>query len=190
MKPPAADQTWARTMSGLGAVLERITPWLLDLGNWIFGGLIAFNLLILGSLLTIGPVDHAVVVATAALALALPPDVAGFLLLRVAADMKNVDLEQVARSAFVEAGFTPEGESAEADSQAAERRRAAVVLRYSYALLALTVLLTVVGVTASLWYMAWWIAVAFVVMVVLSQAVVFTAIVATGSNTRWRAPKP
>src|SRR5205085_2323034 len=77
----------------------------LDLGNWIFGALIAFNLLVLSALLTIGPVDQAVLIATATFALALPPDVAGFLLVRLAADMKSVDLEQVATQAFVEAGF-------------------------------------------------------------------------------------
>ena len=189
MTRAAEDQTWSRTVAGLGAILERVTPWLLDLGNWVFGGLIALNLLILGSLMTIGPVDNAVTVATAALALALPPDVAGFLLLRLAADMKNVDLEQVATSAFVEAGFTAEEQAAEINKpQAAEKRRARVVLRYSYSLLALTVLFTVVGITAALWHMAWWIAVAFVAMTIVSQAAVFSAIVATGSSTRWRAP--
>lgn len=183
------DETWARTVSGLEAVVDRITPWLLDLGNWIFGGLIALNLLILGSLMTIGPVDNAVLVATAALALALPPDVAGFLLLRLAADMKKVDLEEVATSAFVEAGFTREEPNAEAsDSQAAERKRTRTVLRYSYGLLTLTILLTVIGVTAAMWHMAWWIAVAFVAVTVVSQSLIFGAIAGSGSNTRWRPP--
>lgn len=183
------DETWARTVSGLEAVVDRITPWLLDLGNWIFGGLIALNLLILGSLMTIGPVDNAVLVATAALALALPPDVAGFLLLRLAADMKKVDLEEVATSAFVEAGFTREEPNAEAsDSQAAERKRTRTVLRYSYGLLTLTILLTVIGITAAMWHMAWWIAVAFVAVTVVSQSLIFGAIAGSGSNTRWRPP--
>lgn len=185
----ATDETWARTVSGLEAVVDRITPWLLDLGNWIFGGLIALNLLILGSLMTIGPVDNAVLVATAALALALPPDAAGFLLLRLAADMKKVDLEEVATSAFVEAGFTREEPAAEAsDSQAAERKRTRTVLRYSYGLLTLTILLTVIGITAAMWHMAWWIAVGFVAVTVVSQSLVFGAIAGSGSNTRWRPP--
>jgi len=105
MAPPIANDTWERTVAGLAKLVERITPWLLDLGNWNFGALIAFNLLVLSALLTVGPVDKAVLIATATLAVALPPDVAGFLLLRLAADMKSVDLEQVATQAFVEAGF-------------------------------------------------------------------------------------
>lgn len=169
-------------------MVERITPWLLDLGNWIFGGLIALNLLILGSLLTIGPGNRAVIIATAALALALPPDIAGFLLLRLAADMKNVDLEEVATKAFVDAGFGVEEQPASPDPGLEEKRRAKVVLRYSYALLALTILLTVIGVTAALWYMAWWIAIAFVAMIVVSQALVFGAVVATGAPRKWKPP--
>src|SRR5438045_5336792 len=59
MAPPIANNTWERTVAGLAKLVERITPWLLDLGNWIFGALIAFNLLVLSALLTIGPVDKA-----------------------------------------------------------------------------------------------------------------------------------
>src|SRR5947207_12845276 len=105
MAPPIASDTWERTVAGLAKLVERITPWLLDLGNWNFGALIAFNLLVLSALLTVGPVDKAVLIATATFALALPPDVAGFLLLRLAADMKSDDLEQVATQAFVDAGI-------------------------------------------------------------------------------------
>jgi hypothetical protein len=153
-------------------VVERLTPWLLDLGNWIFGALIAFNLLVLGALLTIDPVDKAVLIATATFALALPPDVAGFLLLRLAADMKSVDLEQVATQAFVEVGFEVKARGPAQSPNEAQQRRARVVLRFSYALLSLTIVLTFIGVTAALWHMAWWIGMAFVGMAVVSQAVV------------------
>ena len=109
MARPNPNDTWTRTEAGLVKLVERITPWLLDLGNWIFGALIAFDLLILSALLTIGPVDTSVLIATGAVALALPPDIAVFLLLRLAADMKSVDLEEVATEAFVDVGFKVEG---------------------------------------------------------------------------------
>jgi uncharacterized membrane protein len=102
-RPAVVDETWVRTQAALGTLLVRVTPWLLDLGNWIFGALIAFSLVIIGAMLTVGPVDRAVLVATAAFALALPLDVAGFFLLRLAADMKKVDLETLATAAFIEA---------------------------------------------------------------------------------------
>ena len=87
-------------MAAFGTLVERITQSLLDLGSWIFGALLAFNLVILGALLTIGPVDAAVIGSTTAFRLALPSDVAGFFLLRLMTDLKNVDLAEVASQAF------------------------------------------------------------------------------------------
>jgi hypothetical protein len=155
-------------------MIERITPWLLDLGSWIFGALIAFNLLILASLLTVGPVDRAVLVATAALALALPPDVAGFVLLRLLQDMKNLQLETAAFKSFEEAGFAipAEDRPGPADIEAGRRRRTGLVLISGYSILAISFLLTIVGVTAALWHMAWWIGLAFLIVTVLSQVLV------------------
>lgn len=183
----AADETWVRTQAALETLLARVTPWLLDLGNWIFGALIAFSLVILGAMLTVGPVDRAVLVATAAFALALPLDVAGFVLLRIAVDMKKVDLETVATAAFVEAGFTSEEVGQALDPRESERKRTRKVLLYSYNLLTLTALLTLVGMTAALWHMAWWIGVAFAAMLLVSLSVVGGAL--TTYKTR-RAVRP
>jgi hypothetical protein len=183
----AADETWVRTQAALGTLLARVTPWLLDLGNWIFGALIAFSLVILGAMLTVGPVDRAVLVATAAFALALPLDVAGFVLLRIAVDMKKVDLETVATAAFVEAGFTSEEVGQALDPRESEQKRTRKVLLYSYNLLTLTALLTLVGMTAALWHMAWWIGVAFAAMLLVSLSVVGGAL--TTYKTR-RAVRP
>jgi uncharacterized membrane protein len=181
------DETWVRTQAALGTLLSRVTPWLLDLGNWIFGALIAFSLVIIGAMLTVGPVDRAVLVATAAFALALPLDVAGFFLLRIAADMKKVDLETVATAVFVEAGFSSEEVGQGLDPKESEQRRTRRVLGYSYSLLVLTALLTLVGVTAALWHMAWWIGVAFAAMVVLSLIIVGGAL-STYKTRRARRP--
>lgn len=183
-RPVRGDEAWLRTQAAFGTLLERVTPWLLDLGNWIFGALIAFSLVIIGAMLTIGPVDRAVLVATAAFALALPLDAAGFFLLRLAADMKKVDLETVATAAFVEAGFSSEEVGQALDPRESERQRIRRVLGVSYSLLQLTALLTLVGVTAALWHMAWWIGVAFAAMLVLSLTVV---VVALNTNNTGRA---
>ena len=40
-------------VKGLRNLLEKITPWLFAVGSWIFGGLIAFNLVAVSSLLTV-----------------------------------------------------------------------------------------------------------------------------------------
>lgn len=168
-------------------MLAQIAPWLLELGGWVFGALIAFDLVILGALLTVGPVDLAIKIASAAFAVALPPDVAGFLFLRLMADMKKVGLEEIATKAMSEAGFKVENQSPGA-REAFERRRTRTMLYYSYALLAVGLLLTLVGVTAALWHMAWWIGSLFVVMAIASQAIVVIAIAATGSEGKWQAP--
>lgn len=182
-----ADETFARTMAAFATVFERITPWLLDLGSWIFGALIAFNLVILGALLTVGPADPSVLVATSGFALALPLDAAGFAVLRLAVDMKNVALEEVTTTAFQEAGFEIE-RRAPTPSEATEKRRMIVVLRYAYIFLALAIVLSLVGMTSALWHMAWWIAIIFVAMVVVSQGLGFRAIAFSGSSTVWRGP--
>ena len=185
----APDDTFKRTVNAFGKLVERITPWLLDLGNWIFGALIAFNLVILGALLTVGPVDPAIIVSTGALALALPADAAGFFLLRLVADLKQVGLEEIAAKAFQEVGFTVENQVPSPGApESVEKRRTRIVLRYSYTLLAVSILLTLVGMTAALWHMAWWIGVVFVAMLVAGQGVVFGAIVSSGSTTTWRTP--
>lgn len=102
-----ADKELARTKKSLATLIAQVTPWLLELGSWVFGALIGFNLLVMAALLTVGPVDHAVLVATAALALALPPDVAGLVLLRLVVDVTRTRLDSVAVKAFEEAGFSP-----------------------------------------------------------------------------------
>lgn len=188
MSSAAANDALQRTIKAFGMVVERITPWLLDLGSWIFGALIAFNLLILGALLTVGPGDVAVVVSTAALAVSLPLDVAGFFLLRLAQDMKQIDLEEVATQAFQEVGFVVEEQDSAANAREKERRRTAIILRYCYGLLAMSALLTLVSVTAALWHIAWWIALLFVVVAAVTQGAVLQAIVSSGPKVKWGPP--
>jgi hypothetical protein len=188
-KPPirTVDDSWARTQAAFASVLDGITPWLLDLGNWVFGALIAFSLIILGALLTVGPVDRAVLIATAAFALALPPAVAGFVLLRLAADMRKVDIETLTTSAFVEAGFSAEQVGQVADPRELEKRRTRASLAFSYSMLTLTLFLSLIGVTASLWHMAWWIGIAFLAMIVVTMIVVTAGLATNRSRSGKRA---
>ena len=63
-----------------------------------------------------------------------------------------------------------------------------VVLRYAYIFLGVAVVLSLLGMTAALWHMAWWIAVIFIAMVIVSQGLGFRAIAFSGSTTVWRGP--
>lgn len=183
----AADENWRRSQQGLSHLFDAITPWLMELGNWIFGALIAFNLLILGVVLTIGPVDVAVKIATAAFAAALPPNVVGFVLLRVADDMRKNRIRESAAQAFQDAGFQVEDAP---DPKVLEKQLGQRTLKYTYSLMTLTLLLTLIGLFAALWHSAWWIAVVFLATLVLSQVVMMAALSGVGGNRRWRAARP
>ena len=88
----------------------------------------------------------------------------------------------------MEAGFKVDVGGPAHSPTEAEQRRARVVLRYSYALLAFSVTLTFIGVTAALWHMAWWIGVAFLGMAVASQVIFLVAVASTGGKTTWSTP--
>jgi len=94
-----------RTFRGLRALGAALTPWLLDVGSWIFGGLIAVNLIVMSSLITVGPVDRAIRVSIVAFACALPLNVAGICLLRIITDIKAVGFDDLTLKAFQDAGF-------------------------------------------------------------------------------------
>ena len=51
----SVDERSARTFEGLRNLVARVTPWLIDVGSWIFGGLTAINLIVISALITIGP---------------------------------------------------------------------------------------------------------------------------------------
>ena len=165
-----------QSMKALDRLVERIAPTLIDFGTWIFGGLIAFTLLVMASLLTIGPVDPAIMVATTTFALALPLNIAGLFLLRLVQDLAQMGFEDEVTQAFQEVGLTEGGRVPTPQILEAQRkRRTAVFLRFSVGILALSAILTLAGMIATLWHMAWWIGVAFFAMIVISLGIVIIA---------------
>ena len=167
-----------QNMKAFGKFVERITPWLFEVGSWSFGGLIAFTLLVVASLLTVGPVDPAIMVAMTAFALALPLDVAGLILLRLVQDLKRVGFEEEVVQVFQDVGFTVGAQMASPTAlESLRKRRTGIVLGDSLGILGLSGLLTLTGMTAALWHMAWWIGVVFLAMVLISLAMVIVAII-------------
>lgn len=129
-------------------------------------------------LITIGPVDPAIMVATTAFALALPLNVTGLFLLKLLQDLKKVGFEEGLAQAFQEAGFTVGEQVATPTSlEAMRQRRTRVVLSSSLGILVLSALLTLTGMTATLWHLAWWIGVVFLAMVMLCLVIVNVAFV-------------
>jgi hypothetical protein len=150
---------------------------LFEVGSWIFGGLIAFTLLVLASLLTVGPVDLAVKLSTVAFAVSLPLTVTGLVLVRLVRDLKPVHFEGVAQ-VFQEAGLTP-GEQqipSVASLEALRERGTRIVLSTTLSMLGLSSILTIGGMTAALWHMSWWIGTAFLATVLLSLVIIQLAL--------------
>jgi uncharacterized membrane protein len=173
----AAEAQYRQSMTAYSKLLEKGTPWLFDVGSWVFGGLIAFTLLIMASLITVGPADLYIKIATVALALALPLDVTGLVLLRLVQDIKPVRFEEEVTQTFQEAGLTPGEQQIPSltSLQALRIRGTQVALRYALGILTLCIVLTLAGMMATLWHMAWWIGVAFAAMVLISLVTILVA---------------
>lgn len=173
----AADESLSQTARAFGALSERMAPWLVEFGSWIFAGLIAFILVVLAALITIGPVDRAIMVAATAFALALPLDVAGLFLLRFVQDITRVGLGDAWERAFREAGLpVPEQVAPPVGPSSREARLTQTVLTYCYSILTLSALLTMVGLVAALWHIAWWVGVAFIAMALIALLLVLAAL--------------
>jgi hypothetical protein len=186
--PATVDEHSARAFKGLRNLAERITPWLLDVGSWIFGGLAAVNLVVISALVTVGPIDMAIQTSAAALAAALPLNVAGIVLLRLIKDVNNVGLEDLTLRAFQDAGF-PEIEAyfpSPGERASQQARRSGVALLYSLGIAALSIALTVTGMAAAMWHMARWIAFVLLAAVMLSVALVGIVIAHTQHRSQTR----
>jgi hypothetical protein len=149
-----------QTGEALFRLLDRIALWLIEVRTWAFAGLIALNLVVISALITVGPVDSAVLVAVAAFGCALPLEVAGMFLLRLSKDLDDVGLEALTLRSFEEAHFP----SIHAycpprrDRDSIRQRRTRVTMGYVLAIAALTLGLTLTGMVAALWHMAPWVA--------------------------------
>src|SRR5215471_19580868 len=132
----AAEEQNKQIMKAFGKLVERISPWLLEFGSWIFGGLIAFTLLVMASLFTVGPVDPTIIVSTAAFAFALPLNVTGLFLLRLVKDLEHVGFEQEFVQAFQDVDFTVEEQAPSPKTLASlQKRRTGFFLAYSLGIL-------------------------------------------------------
>jgi hypothetical protein len=147
-------------MKALEAVTESITPWLIEFGSWIFAGLIGFALIVIAPLVTLGPVETTILVSTVALALTLPRNLAGLLLLRLVQDMQRY--EDKLTQGFHDASAILGAEFASPlAASPMQKRRTEMILIFSLGILTVSAVLTLIGLTAALWHVAWWIGILF-----------------------------
>lgn len=177
----AAQESLRQAEKAFQEAAELTTPWLVDIGNWIFAGLIAFDLVVMAPLITAASADQALTLAIVTFALALPLNLAGLVMLRLIKDMTHIGFSEEWARAFQDAGF-PMGEQIATPTarEAQRKRRATIVLRYAFAVLTLSVALTLTGLTSALWHTSWWIGIAFLAMAVISMGIVSAALVTLG----------
>jgi MFS family permease len=177
----AARASLSQAEKAVQEAAELTTPWLADVGNWIFAGLIAFILVVMAPLIIAPSFDQALTIAIVMFALALPLDLAGLVMLRLIQDMTHIGFSEEWARTFQDAGFPMSEQIASPEARAAQRkRRATIVLRYSFGVLTLSVALTLTGLTAALWHVTWWIGIVFLAMSLASLGIVTAALVTLG----------
>lgn len=152
-------------------LISHIAPWFFEFGSWIFGGLIAYSIVlvqapILNSAVTRG--DRALVICTLMLALALPLDILGLIVLRLFSDLDRFDLEKEMEEAFKEVVEAADLTYEEPDQAALERwrkKRMGRIFNLSVSILFVVLALTVAATAAAIWYVMWWLAVVFLAMI-------------------------
>ena len=171
----AAQELNRQSMKAFEAVTESITPWLVEFGTWIFAGLIGFALIVIAPLVTVGPVETTIIVSTVALALTLPLNLAGLLLLRLVQDTQRYEdkLAQGYHDASVILGAEF---AAPLVAGPMQKRRTEVILLVSLGILTVSAVLTLIGLTAALWHVAWWIGILFLLMTIISLGIVIVAL--------------
>src|SRR5262245_55005964 len=92
-----------------GNMLDKLRPWLLEFSNWIFGGLIGFNLVIFAAVLYLAAAatNPFILLSLAAFVCALPLDVSGLIALKLVKDMETVSIDDVMKQAFKDANIPP-----------------------------------------------------------------------------------
>jgi hypothetical protein len=154
-----------------GTMLDQLRPWLLEFGNWIFGGLIGFNLVIFAVVLYLAAAATSpiILLSLAAFVCALPLDVSGLIALKLVKDMETVAIDDVMKQAFQDAHIPPRSDTLPVEeADAIQKRRANLGLRYAGRLMAISAILTLLGMVAALWYVASWVAVLFLVVVLIT----------------------
>lgn len=166
MSQTAPDQSvspakldWRQGLQSWMEQSQRIVlKWLYDVGGWIFTGLIAVALMILQNLIAIGSADRALLVAGLLLAAALPLNLAGLWIVRY---LKNLDQagEEIQNTAgdVTVISVPPVGFTATSPEK---RKFTNTILS---ALLALSVLLTLLGICLALWHISWAATIIFII---------------------------
>ncbi len=156
---------------------QQITArWLYELGGWIFGGLIIIALMILQDLISLGSLDRATVVAGLAIAIALPFNVTGLVIVRYFRDLNQaVEEARLALAQNVNAGDETQPGPALASQPFSPAKRRTMDMAVSAALF-LSVLFTLIGIASALWRISWAVTILFIIAGILGLLLILRVV--------------
>jgi hypothetical protein len=156
---------------------QQITArWLYELGGWIFGGLIIVALMILQDLISLGSLDRATVVAGLAIAIALPFNVTGLVIVRYFRDLNQaVEEARLALAQNVHAGDETQPGPALASQPFSPAKRRTMDMAVSAALF-LSVLFTLIGIASALWRISWVVTILFIIAGILGLLLILRVV--------------
>jgi hypothetical protein len=151
---------------------EILLNWLYEVGGWIFGGLILIALMLIQVLISLGASDRAVLIASIAIGIALPFNLAGIGLVRSFQKIKPTTPDPLRQNAEQEtltlfgANWTP----------AKERLMASSVTLA----IVLSTICTLISLASALWHISWVVTVVFLVASLLGVILLFRGLLAPG----------
>ncbi len=173
---PTWTDRWQMFMQWMEKSQQITARWLYELGGWIFGGLIVAALMILQDLISLGSLDRATVVAGLAIAIALPFNVTGLVIVRYFRDL-NQAVEE-ARLALAQGASdideTQPGLAFNAQAFSPAKRRT-MDMAVSAALF-LSALFTLMGIASALWRISWAVTILFIIAGILGLLLILRVV--------------
>jgi hypothetical protein len=173
---PTWTNWWQTFMQWMERSQQITARWLYELGGWIFGGLIVAALMILQDLISLGSLDRATVVAGLAIAIALPFNVTGLVIVRYFRDLNQaVEEARLALAQNVNAGAEEQPGPAFASQAFSPAKRRTMDMAVSAALF-LSVLFTLIGIAAALWRISWAVTILFIIAALLGLLLILRVV--------------
>jgi hypothetical protein len=167
---PAKMDWKSALLSWMEQSQQIVLKWLYDVGGWIFTGLIAVALMIIQNLIGIGHSDRGLLVAGLVLAVALPLNLAGLWIVRY---IQNLDQAAAgAKPPLAKKQSVADDATVNAAAIFSAKKRT-FTNRVVTIVLALSVLLTLLGLALALWHISWVVTVVFLVAILVGLFTTF-----------------
>jgi hypothetical protein len=149
-----------------------LVNWLYELGGWIFGGFIVTALMLIQVLISLGTTDHATLISSIAIAVALPFNIAGLSLVRYFKDLNQAATEAQR--------FLTQNQTANEETIILGARKEAFTPAKKKLLdtsvtvaIGFSAFSTLISISAALWHISWVVTLVFLISGILSLLLLF-----------------